>query len=170
MNYSFHIEGSISLYSSIFSRHDADECSRNIVRQLELQHLAWYYHDSLEVVRAECCGNQKPSVIRAIFVLLHLSEKNMSVPELVSEMAAQCFHFSESFVTELVNSNKHQLFEGAVPAIWAVAFVLHRHYLGDSAEYITEELEKYWFEMSQSAVEGIMKAQLDRNLIHKQET
>lgn len=73
-------------------------------------------------------------------------------------------------MTELVNSNKHQLFEGAVPAIWAVAFVLHRHCLGDSAEYITDELEKYWFEMSQSLVEGIIKVQLDRNLIHKQET
>lgn len=165
-----HIEGSILLYSSVFNRHTADECSRDIVRQLELQNLAWYYKDSLEIVHAQCTGDKKPSVIRAFFVLLHLSERgDMSIAELVAKMAAQRFHFSEAFVQELVNANNRQLSEGAVPAIWAVAFVLHRHSLGDSPKYIADELQKYWFEMSESLVRGIIKVQLERDLIKLQE-
>lgn len=170
MNTESHIEASISLYSCVFGRHEADQCSRNIVRQLELQNLAWLRDDSREIVRAECTGNEKPSVIRALCVLLNLSERGMSVPELVVEMAAQLFHFSESFVAEMVNANKTQLREGSVPIIWAVAFALHRYSLGDSAEYITLELEQYWFDVSESLVEGIIKAQEDRSLIQKQET
>lgn len=170
MNSEFHIQTSVSLYSSVFFRHDADECSRNIVRQLELQNLAWLCGDSLEIVRAGCNGDQKPSVIRALFVLLHLSEKGMSIRELMAEMAAQCFYFSEVFVTELVNANNRQLYEGGVPVIWATAFVLHRHSLGDGAKCIAKELEHYWFEVSESLVEGIIKAQRDRTLILIQET
>lgn len=169
-NPKFHIEGSISLFSSVFNRQEADESSRNIVRQLELQHLAWHYENSLKIVRAQCPGDQRPSVIRAFFVLLHLSETGLSVPELMAEMAAQCFHFSEAFVKEMVDTNNHQLREGGVPAVWAVAYVLHRHSLGDSAEWIAQELEHYWFEMSESLVQGIIQVQLDRDLVQSQDS
>ncbi|MCJ1469249.1 hypothetical protein MMC07_007882 [Pseudocyphellaria aurata] len=162
MNTEFHIEASISLYSSVFNRHKADQCSRDIVRQLELQNLAWLRDDSREIVPAECISNGNPSVIRALCVILNLSEKGTSVPELVVEMAAQLFHFSEALVVELVNANNIQLREGAVPIIWAVAFALHRYSLGDSAKYITQELETYWFDVSESLVEGIIKAQQDQ--------
>ena len=170
MNSEFHIESSFALYRSIFNRHGDDECSQNIVRQLELQSLAFLRNDSLEIVRAQCTGNQQPSIIRALFVALHLCEKDMSVPDIVAEMATQWFHFPEAFVAELVKANFQQMLEGSVPVIWGLAFALHRHSLGDSAQYIAEELEKYWFEISESLVEGVIRVQLERTLILQQES
>lgn len=170
MNSEFHVESSVALYRSLFNRHEDDECSQNIVRQLELQSLAFLQKDSLEIVRAQCTGDQQPSVIRALFVTLHLSEKGMSVPDIMAAMAAQCFHFPEAFVAELVKANYQQILEGSVPLIWGMAFALHRHSLGDSTQYIAEELEKYWFEISESLVEGVIRIQLERTLILQQES
>lgn len=170
MNPEFHINTSIKLYSNVFNNHQSDGCSRNIVRQLELQNLAWINEDSLKIVRAQCTGDQKPSVIRAFYVLFHLSETGMVVPDLMAQMAAQCFHFSQAFVTELVDANNQQLREGSIPAIWAVVFILHRHSLAQSAKSIAEELESYWFEFSETLVEGIINVQRDRNLMLEQES
>ncbi|MCJ1426543.1 hypothetical protein MMC29_004446 [Sticta canariensis] len=170
MNSEFHIESSFALYRSIFNRHKDDKCSQNIVHQLELQSLAFLQNDSLEIVRARCTGDQQPSVIRALFVTLHLCEQGMSVPNIMAAMATQCFHFPEAFVAEMMKASFQQVLEGSVPVIWGLAFALHRHSLGDSAQCIAEELEKYWFEISESLVEGVIGVQLERTLILQQES
>ena len=170
MNFEFHVKASWALYRSIFNRHNDDECSRNIIRQLELQSLAYIQNNSLEIVPAQCTGDQQPSVIRALFVTLHLCETGMSVPDIMAAMATQCFHFPETLVADLVQASFQQMLEGSVPVIWGLAFALHRHSLGDSARKIAEELERYWFEISEALVGGVIRVQLERDLILQQES